>query len=288
MPTADVNGITINYSLEGGGDGDLIVLVNGLADDSLSWDSQVPTFLEAGYKVLRYDNRGIGKTSRPKGPYTASLLATDLHGLLVHLSIKECHILGVSMGGMIAQSYALAYSSTSATTTSQNPKILSLTLGCTYASPSPFCTRMFGLWADMATKMSVRDVMRDTWLWCLTVPMFLDRENEVKEFEDAMDVALDMSTETYLDQLNVIQVFDTRDELKALKVRGDVLGGVGDGRVLVLAGEEDILIPVMLSRILHALIKGAVWKTTRGGHAASFEFPDEFNKTYLDFVTGLR
>lgn len=62
MPSASVNGITVNYLLEGEGP-DTVVLVNGLADDLETWDSQVPALLEAGYKVLRYDNRGVGRTS---------------------------------------------------------------------------------------------------------------------------------------------------------------------------------------------------------------------------------
>lgn len=187
------------------------------------------------------------------------------------------------MGGMIAQSYALALSSSD--DDSNNPTILSLTLACTYAAPSPFCSRMFALWADMSQRMSVQDVMRDVLLWAFTVPFFLEREDEVKEFEEAMK-GLDMSTETYLAQLNVIQAFDTRAELKALKEEGKVLGGVAEGRVMVLAGEEDILIPVLLSKELHGLVKGAGWKTVQGGHGCIWEFADAFNKVYVDFLKG--
>lgn len=53
MPTIDVNDITVNYQLEGGSDGELVVLVNGLADDLQTWDFQVPALIEAGYRVLR-------------------------------------------------------------------------------------------------------------------------------------------------------------------------------------------------------------------------------------------
>ena len=53
MPTAKCNDITVNYELEGSGDGELVVLVNGLADDLQTWDFQVPALLEAGYRVLR-------------------------------------------------------------------------------------------------------------------------------------------------------------------------------------------------------------------------------------------
>lgn len=117
--------------------------VNGLADDLLTWDYQVPAFLSAGYKVLRYDNRGIGKTSAPPGPYTAEIMADDLHALLrvPDLAIAKFHLLGVSMGGMIAQSYALKYPNGS--TEAAGLEMLSLSLCCTYAEPTGFCLRMF-------------------------------------------------------------------------------------------------------------------------------------------------
>ena len=185
------------------------------------------------------------------------------------------------MGGMIVQAYALAYPNN----IPDNPKMLSLTMACTYAQPTAFCTRMFALWADMAKTMSVQDVMRDVLLWAFTVPFFREREAEVEEFEKAM-MGLDMSLEAYLAQLNVIQKFDSVAELKALKDRDEVLGGLEKGRVMVLAGEEDILIPVVLSKDLQSLVKGSAWKTGKGGHGCMWEFPDDFNKIYLSFLEG--
>src|SRR3979411_1449684 len=105
-----------------------------------SWGFQVPALREAGLRVLRFDNRGIGATDKPAGPYSSRLLADDAKALVDHLGLTDVHLMGVSMGGMIAQEYALAY-----------PEGLkSLTLACTYAAPGPFCSRMFSLWADMA------------------------------------------------------------------------------------------------------------------------------------------
>lgn len=326
----DLNGISINYLLEGKKEDQLVVLINGLADDVETWGEQVPALLAAGYRVLRYhcsflphrfpfiilqpifsyhhtfphrkslpishpntcttsyDNRGIGHTSRPQGPYTADLLADDLHALLEHLHVTRFHLLGISMGGMIAQAYALRYpNSTTTTTTTTGPEMLTLTLACTYAAPSPFCSRMFDLWADMATHMSVQTVMRDVVLWCFTVPFFRTREDEAREVDEAMR-ELDMATEPYLAQLNVIQKFDSTKALEGLKAEERVPGNLGLGDVCVLAGEEDILIPVVLSKELSGMIEGAVWKTCRGGHGCSSEFPEDFNKTYIGFLDSKR
>ena len=233
MPTASVNSITLNYTISGPPTGAWLVLVNGLADDLQTWSANIPAFTAAGYRVLAYDNRGIGQSSRPEGPYTAELLAADLHALLLHLDIKRFHLLGVSMGGMVAQAYALNYPNGSPVANGRD--MLSLSLCCTYAAPSIFCERMFGLWAEMAAKMSVRDVMRDVTLWAFTVTFFRERTGELEVVEEAMR-RLEMGLGEYLAQLNVIQRFDSVGQLGELKENGKCLGGVGEGRVMVLAG----------------------------------------------------
>ena len=82
-----------------------VVLVNGLADDLETWVYQADDLLAAGYRVLRFDNRGVGQTSKPAGPYTTRLFAQDTKALVDALGITGFHLLGTSMGGMIAQEY---------------------------------------------------------------------------------------------------------------------------------------------------------------------------------------
>jgi 3-oxoadipate enol-lactonase len=263
MPTASVNSTTINYTISGPPTGPWLVLINGLADDLQTWSANIPAFTAAGYRVLANDNRGIGLSSRPKGPFTAEILAADLHALLVHLDVERFHLLGVSMGGMVAQTYAMEYPN--ASIAAEGREMLSLSLCCTYAAPSAFCERMFGLWGEMAVGMGVRGVMRDVTLWAFTVPFFRGRTGELEAVEEAME-GLDMSLGDYLAQLNVIQKFDSVGKLGELEASGKSLGEIRKERVMVLAGEEDILIPVVLSRELCEAIPGSVWRTTRGGH----------------------
>lgn len=141
MENAKVNSISINYLLEGPSTGDLVVLINGLADDLKTWDYQIPALHSAGYQTLRYDNRGIGESSRPAGPYTSEMMADDLHALLVKLDIDKFHLLGVSMGGMIAQSYALKYSNGSAA--ANGKELLSLSLCCAHTVDYQSLSMMF-------------------------------------------------------------------------------------------------------------------------------------------------
>jgi pimeloyl-ACP methyl ester carboxylesterase len=265
MPTVSVADIEINYTIDGDGR-ETVVLINGLADDLSTWELQVPALVEAGYRVLRFDNRGIGATSKPAGPYSSAQLAADTKGLVDALGISRFHLMGVSMGGMIAQAYALAYPD----------DLVSLTLACTYAAPGPFCARMFAMWGDLAPVLGVPFVMRDVTLWAFTVDFFRNREDELAEFETAMRY-LDMPVHAYLAQLAVIQNHDTTAELANISVP-----------TLVLAGEQDILIPVALSEELHKAIPDSRWRTTRGGHACLWEHPDPFNAAFLDFLREVR
>nr|OQO16756.1 hypothetical protein B0A51_15711 [Rachicladosporium sp. CCFEE 5018] len=284
MPFATTSSLNVHYQISGQDAHHWLVLINGLADDVSTWDAQVPAFTGAGCQVLTYDNRGIGQTTSLPGakdqkPYTAELLAADLHELLFILKIDKFHLLGISMGGMIAQSLALAYPNGS----TNGREILSLSLCCTYAAPSLFCSRMFALWADMAQRMSIREVMKDVTLWAFTVPFFLNRPAELKEVDEAMD-ALTMPLDEYLAQLNVIQTFDSTAALAKLAAEGKGLANLPPSKVMVLAGAEDILIPVPLSSQLERAIPDCRWWTTRGGHACSLEFAEEFNAGVLEFL----
>src|ERR1700682_2910770 len=213
MAMVKLNGLDLNYRLEGDGD-ETIVLINGLADDLETWAEQMPDFLAAGYRVLRFANRGIGKSGRPAGPYTTAQMAGDAKALVDHLAITDFHLVGVSMGGMISQEYALAHGKT----------LRSLALCCTYAAPGPFCSRMFTLWRDMALTMGVPTVMRDVTLWAFTQDFFEQREATLKEFEAAM-ANLDQPVEAYLAQLHAIQVHDTTARLDRIKTPTLVLAG---------------------------------------------------------------
>jgi 3-oxoadipate enol-lactonase len=262
MPMASVNGIDMHYELDGDGT-ETIVLINGLADDLETWVLQLEDFLAAGYRVLRIDNRGVGKTDAPPGPYTSRMLADDAKALVDQLGITRFHLMGTSMGGMISQEYAINYGS----------DLTSATFSSTYAAPGPFCSRMFSMWHDMARITGVPFIMRDVALWAFTQEFFWEREDELKEFEAEM-ASLPMSVDAYLAQLNVIQTHDTTGRL-------DRIHGYP---VLVMAGEEDILIPVSLSKQLHEGLPDADWATSKGGHASMWEHPAEFNRTYLGWL----
>lgn len=96
MPSAKVNGISIDYKVEG--QGEPLVMIMGLGGARSSWRSQTG-FFKKYYRTVTFDNRGVGKSDKPAGPYTIRMMADDTIGLMDHLSIEKAHVLGVSMGG---------------------------------------------------------------------------------------------------------------------------------------------------------------------------------------------
>ena len=106
MPRAAANGIEIHYETHG--QGQPLVLISGIGYTSWQWHRMVP-LLAAHFQVITFDNRGIGRTDKPEGPYTAHMLAADTVGLLDALGIEKAIVMGHSMGGFIAQALALEF-----------------------------------------------------------------------------------------------------------------------------------------------------------------------------------
>lgn len=262
MTSVRLGKIDVNYEVEGEGPTTL-VLVSGLADDLHLWDLQMPAFLHAGLRVVRYDNRGVGASSKPAGPYTTAQFAADLKALVDHLGVRDFHLAGISMGGMIAQEYALTYGG----------DLASVTLACTYAAPGPFCSRMYALWAEMAPVMGVTTIMRDVALWGFTPQFFETGGAALQEVEAAMRF-LDQPVPAYLAQLESIRTHDTIDRLHGLTTK-----------TLVLAGEQDILIPVSLSQSLHDALPNSTFALVPGGHCCLWEHPEPYADAIVDFIT---
>ncbi|MBI2488004.1 MAG: alpha/beta fold hydrolase [Deltaproteobacteria bacterium] len=102
----EVNDINIYYEIHG--KGEPLLLVEGLGCSSWMWFKQIPDFSRE-YKVIVFDNRGVGDTDKPDMEYTMEMMADDAAGVLKALGIESAHVLGVSMGGFIAQEIAINY-----------------------------------------------------------------------------------------------------------------------------------------------------------------------------------
>ncbi len=261
MPTIRANGLDLAYQIDGDGP-ETLVLVNGLADTKESWEAQIPAFGEH-YRVISFDNRGIGESPTPPGPYTTAEMAADLAGLVDALDVGAFHLLGVSMGGMIAQEYAIAHAD----------RLLSATFACTYSYPGPFCLRMFQCWRDLVPSLGVGFTQREVILWAFTTDFFEQREDELIEVEDLM-ANNPQPTEAYLAQLHSIEQHDTRGRLS----RRDL--PVADaGR----RGRPDHL-PEALAPAARRAAAAAPGPRCAGGHACLWEYPDAFNAAVLSYL----
>jgi 3-oxoadipate enol-lactonase len=106
MPIIRVNSIDMYYDIHG--EGEVVVLIAGLNSDHTLYRGILPQ-LAARYKIVVFDNRGVGRSDKPDIPYSIDMMAEDTAGLLNALSIAQAHILGTSMGGRIAAAFALQH-----------------------------------------------------------------------------------------------------------------------------------------------------------------------------------
>jgi len=102
----EVNGIRIRYRVEGSGD--WLVLIHGVGGRLEQWD-QFVSLLNGNYRTLRFDQRGMGESSKPLGPYNIDDFVRDAHALIEALGIRRCAMAGCSLGALVVQGYALAH-----------------------------------------------------------------------------------------------------------------------------------------------------------------------------------
>src|SRR6478672_5180640 len=107
MPHAKSGDVSIYWEESGGGSGVPVLLLMGLGTDAHAWEKQAPV-LGAKRRVIVVDNRGVGRSGKPPGPYTTAMLARDALAVLDAAGVERAHVVGLSLGGMIAQELALA------------------------------------------------------------------------------------------------------------------------------------------------------------------------------------
>jgi 3-oxoadipate enol-lactonase len=120
MAKVEVAGREFHY--ERGGSGEPLLLIQGMSGTHVAWGRPFREALEESFDVVAFDNRGIGLSGPVEGPFTIVEMAEDTAGLLEELGLERAQVVGISMGGMIAQELALA----------EPGRLRSLTLGCTY------------------------------------------------------------------------------------------------------------------------------------------------------------
>ncbi|MBN2098708.1 MAG: alpha/beta fold hydrolase [Dehalococcoidia bacterium] len=256
-----VGGLNIYYEVHG--NGRPLLLICGLGNDLSSWNLQVPD-LARRYRVISFDNRGSGRTDAPDQPYSIQMMAGDTAGLMDALRIEKAHVLGVSMGGYIAEELAMAWPR----------RVSSLVLATTSVGPYMLKISLLQAWvrqalADMSPMASFQ----------IMLPfMFNDRC-----FEDPRVV--EMAVETIAGHSSTPPHILTRQMIACAEHDArDRIGRITTP-TLVLAGKEDPFIPFSLTQELAASIPGAMLNILEGGgHGFSASGAERFNRVVLDFL----
>ena len=241
-----------------------LVLLMGWGGDHTAWAFQVPA-LAAEFDVIALDNRGAGQSDAPDTRYTIPGMADDVVGLMDQLGVRNAHICGASMGGMIAQELALRHPE----------RVLSLQLHCTTSGVDRYGRFVIDNFLRVKTRGDAEEFTHFSLPWLLSRKTFAERPDFVETWIlRALQYPFSTSLTGLSRQGEAIRTHDTRDRLASIRVP-----------TLITTGTEDILVPPSASEDLHALIPGSeLARIPDAGHMHFIEQADAFNDLCLNFL----
>lgn len=254
--------LEVAYNIEGPAGKPLVIMSNSLMSNMSMWDCTVPALTDR-YQVLRYDTRGHGESSVPPGPYNMPQLADDLIALMNALKIDRAHIMGLSMGGMIAQQIGARYPE----------RVLSLLL-CDTASEMP----PRSLWEErfaIARKEGIAGLVDGTIKRWFT-QAFIERAPT--EIEKVRKMILGTNVDGYISCGSAVR--DMAQTTMLLKIKAPTL---------VMTGRQDPACTVDQSTVLHRMIDTSRMVIIEdAAHLSNIEQPAVFNaqiREFLDMVS---
>lgn len=263
MPHAvAADGVRLHYEVHGRADAPAVLLIQGLGADKHGWDVQ--RFVMAlHYRVVAFDNRGAGRSDKPFGTYSLEEMADDALCVLDHAGVAQAHIVGASMGGVIAQILGV-----------RNPdRVLSLVLACTSCSNHQWRRELLTNWAVIATERGVGAMTREAARWVIGPRSF---RRLLPAFGWLGPLALRRPAHAFASQVGAI--LDADDSLASR------LAGI-TAPTLVIVGNQDILTPRGDSEELAERIPGAELAVISGAaHGFMVEHGSTFNRVVLDFL----
>ena len=257
-----LQGRCIAYDLLGAEDAPVVCITHSLASDGGSWAEQVPALLAAGFRVLRLDMRGHGGSDAVAGDYTMAALADDVAAALAALAIPRVHYIGLSIGGMIGQAFALAH----------GERLISA-MWCDTLPASPQGGRE--IWAQRIATVRganslapLADATVERWLTDAFKAAHAGRWRQIR------DTVIGTTPAGYLGCCAAILDFDFAPRLPELRMP-----------LLVVCGAEDAGTPPAENRRLAGLVPGARYEEMAAcRHFPNVERPAEFNRTMLGWL----
>ena len=263
MPFATASdGTPINYLVEGRRDGQPLLMIHGLGADTRGWIMQRRA-LGSRFRLIMVDNRGVGRSGAPDGPYDLAVMAADAMAVLDHAGYGSAHVVGASMGGIISQIIAVMYPE----------RVRSLTLACTACHHYSWRRELLLEWAELAETEGMRQYVRKNLEWLVGT-------RSMRRLWPAFGVlgplAFNVAASSFVAQIHAIVNGDDglRDSLRSIEVP-----------TLVLVGSQDMLTTQGDSEEIASLIRGSELAVVRGGaHLFMVEQAGSFNRVVSDFL----
>ncbi|MBI4193942.1 MAG: 3-oxoadipate enol-lactonase [Betaproteobacteria bacterium] len=252
------NGIDIHYTIEG--DGPWVTLSHSLACNLGMWDEQAKV-LSKNYRVLRYDTRGHGETTAPPGEYSLDQLADDAKALFDAIGIKKTHWVGLSMGGMIGETFALKYPGVFA----------SMVLADTTSRRAPDAAKLWDERIRSAREKGMEALVDGTLARWFTEPYRNSRKDVMQRIGDDIRRT---PVAGYVGCSFAISKIDLTHRLKEIGCP-----------TLVIVGEQDMGTPPAMAREIHENLPGSRLKIIpSAAHLSNIEQAQVFNDALLEFL----
>ena len=265
MPTAKVGNHSLYYEMIG--QGHPLVMIRGVGSNVDHWYDQVPA-LSQRFQLLVFDNRGIARSSEPGGPFSTRDMAADTIALMDTVGIEKAHVLGYSMGGMVAQEMALNFPK----------KVAGLILVATDCGISlrikaqPDATRLFSEMIRLGTNEAKLAAAG-----CLFAKQTFEKKPEVIERYTEVSQRFPASQKMLAKQWAAVTQHDACSRLAHIP-----------SPTLAITGSEDVLIPPQNASVLAERIPDAqMISIDGGGHLFLIEQPRQFNEAVIKFLEGL-
>ena len=259
MAILKARGLDIHYRIDGG-EGPWLTLSHSLGCDLSMWEEQM-SLLTPRFRVLRFDTRGHGASSAPPAPYTLAEMADDLHALFGALGIRQTHFVGLSMGGMIGQTYAIAH-----------PGVFqSMVLADTTARRPPQDISVWDQRIRLAETQGMAALVESTLARWFTEPYRRAHPEAMARFGEGIRRT---PVAGFCGCCAAIARVDVLDRLKEI-----------DCPALVMVGEHDHGTPPEMSRQIHAQLRGSeLVMIPDAAHISNVEQTERFNAALLAFL----
>jgi len=260
---AKFDDISINYKVYGIAD-EVILLISGLGCDHKVWSFLIPTLIQK-HKVIVFDNRAVGQTLDKGQSFSISTMSNDCYRLLKYLNFTKAHIVGHSMGGSIAQQFAISYPDIT-------HKLIAINaIAYTPKKISYLLNNQNNLWRK--NNLPKVEIIKMFLPWILS-SQFLENDTYMQSFINAsLNETNPQNVDDHLRQINALVNCDLRNELEQIT-----------HQTLVISSKEDALAPPYLNNEIAQHIKNSQTATIPGGHASQIEYPEVLAHTILKFL----